>query len=78
MRVQFSRRFFRVSRHLQQSSLPYWFRIDAGGVELSDVMHFKRRHLRRNRTHPLVDVILAHPLSKGRELTFYIGRLLPL
>src|SRR6266481_7377428 len=64
--------------HLRQSSLLCWFRVEGGGVELGEAAHFKGRQLRRNRAHPLVDVILPHALSKGRELTFDIGGPLPL
>jgi hypothetical protein len=46
-------------------------------VELSDAVHLTRRELRCNRAHPHVDVILAHTLGKGRELTVDIRGLLP-
>src|SRR5260370_31276074 len=54
------------------------FRTDAGGVELGEAAHLTRPQLRCDRAHPLVDVILAHALRKGRELTFSIRALLSL
>jgi hypothetical protein len=49
-----------------------------GAVELRNEVQLLRCQLRRNRAHLLVDVVLAKPLGKGRELALDIGGLLRL
>jgi hypothetical protein len=39
-----------------------------GAVELRDGAYLVRCQLHRNRAHLLIDVVLAKPLGKGREL----------
>src|SRR5258708_4335434 len=57
---------------------PRHLRGSAGAVELRDGVHLTRRQLRRNRAHLLIDVILAHTLSEGRQLALDIGEHLTL
>ena len=47
-----------------------------GAVELRNEVHLLRCRLRRNRAHLLIDVVLAKPLGKCRELALDTGRLL--
>src|SRR6516162_1853258 len=49
-----------------------------GTVELRDNVHLFRCQLGRDRAHLFVDVVLAKPLGKGRELALDIGGLLRL
>ena len=62
------------------SRLPHRHRRDCrtGAVELRNEVHLLQCQLRCDRAHLLVDVVLAKPLGKGRELALDVGGLLRL